>query len=152
MDSENKVVLFYCEWYDPTRGTKIDKTYGTVEIQMDRRYNNYDPFIMSHIVRQVYYVPYPSFVPRKRGCCVVIKTKPLGHIETNDLVEDIAYQVDEVEEINYVIADEHTTSLSDTMVEGHQVDEDEDHKEFGSEDNITSDDEDDMDDEHEDLE
>ena len=151
LDSENKVVLFYCEWYDPTRGTKIDKTYGTVEIQMDRRYKEYDPFIMSNIVRQVYYVPYPSFVPRKRRCCVVIKTKPLGHIETDDLVEDVAYQVDEVE-VNDVIPDEHTTSLSDTMVEGNQVDEDEDHEDSGSEDNITSDDEDDMDDKHDDLE
>ena len=37
LESENKVVLFLCEWYDPTRGTKIDKSYGTVEIQMGRR-------------------------------------------------------------------------------------------------------------------
>lgn len=47
---------------------------------------------MSHIVRQVYYVPYPSIMPRKRGCVVVMKTKPLGHIETRDLVEGVAYQ------------------------------------------------------------
>src|SRR3954471_11972639 len=78
--------------------------------------------IMLHVVRQVYYVPYPSFVPRKRGCCVVIKTKPIGHIETDDLVDDFAHQVDEVEQINDVIADEQTTSLFDTMVEGHLVD------------------------------
>ena len=159
LDSENKVVLFFCDWYDPsTRGTKIDKTYGTVEIRMDRRYNEYDPFIMSHIVRQVYYIPYPSIVPRKRGWSVVIKTKPLGHIDTGDLVEDVAYQVDEVGQINDVIAVEQITSLSDTMVEGDQVDAsillsendvDEEDEEFGSEDNITSDDENDMDDDFE---
>ena len=159
LDSENKVVLFFCDWYDPsTRGTKIDKTYGTVEIRMDRRYKEYDPFIMSHIVRQVYYVPYPSIVPRKRGWSVVIKTKPLSHIDTDDLVEDVAYQVDEVEQINDVIAVEQITSLSDTIVEGDQVDAsillsendvDEEHEEFGSEDNITSDDENDMDDDFE---
>ena len=77
-------------------------------------------------------------------------------------MEDAAYQVDEVEQINDVIADEQITSLSDTTVEGYQVDAsillvdnnvDEEHdKEFESEDNITSDDENDMDDEHEDLE
>ncbi|CAL5213134.1 unnamed protein product [Lathyrus oleraceus] len=88
---------------------------------MDRRYKEYDPFIMSHIVRQVYYVPHPSIVSRKQGWCVVIKTKPFGHIETGDLVEDVAYQVDE-EQINDVIAIEQITSLFDTMVEAHQVD------------------------------
>ena len=75
----------------------------------------------------------------------------MGHIETDNLVQDVAYQVDEVE-VNDVIPDEHTTSLFDTMVEGNQVDKDEDHEDCGSEDNITSDDEDDMDDEHDDLE
>ncbi|CAK8563892.1 unnamed protein product [Lathyrus sativus] len=121
---------------------------------MDRRYKEYDPFIMSHIVRQVYYVPYPSIVPCKRGWSVVIKTKPLGHIETGDLLEDVAYQVDEVEQINDVIAVEQNTSLFDTTVEGHQVDAsillDENnnydkHEDFGSEDNITSDYDNDMD-------
>lgn len=34
--SENKGVLLYCDWYDPSsRGTKIDKAYGIVEILMD---------------------------------------------------------------------------------------------------------------------
>ncbi|KAI5443990.1 hypothetical protein KIW84_012571 [Lathyrus oleraceus] len=131
LDSENKFVLFYYDWYDPSsRGT-------------------------------CYYVPYPSIVPRKRGWCVVIKTKPFGHIETDNLVEDVAYQVDEVEQINDVISVEQITSLSDTMVEGHQVDAfillvennmDEEHEELGSKDNITSDDENDMDEEHEDFE
>ncbi|CAK8567635.1 unnamed protein product [Lathyrus sativus] len=116
---------------------------------------------MSHIVRQVYYVPYPSIVPCKQGWSIVIKTKSLGHIETGDLVEDVAYQVDEVEQINDVIAVEQITSLSDTMVEGHQVDVsilldendvDDEHEKFGSKDNITSDDNNDMDEEHEDFE
>lgn len=128
---------------------------------MDRRYKKYDPFIMSHIVRQVYYVPYPSIVTHKRGWCFVNKTKPLDHIEIDDLVEDVAYQVDEVEQINDVISVEQFTSLSDTMVEGHQVNAsillvennmDEEHEELGSEDNLTSDDENDMDEEHEDFE
>ena len=86
----------------------------------------------------------------------------MGRIEADDLVEDVAYQVDEVEQINDVIADEQITSLSDTMVEGHQVNasillvdnnvNEEHDEEFGFKDNITSDDENDIDDEHEDLE
>ncbi|CAK8530727.1 unnamed protein product [Lathyrus sativus] len=121
---------------------------------MDQRYKEYDPFIMSHIVKQVYYVPYPSIVPHKRGWSVVIKTKPLGHIETGDLVEDVAYQVNKVEQINDTIAVEQITSLSGTTVEGHQVDAsilldenemDNEHEKFGSEDNITSDYDNDMD-------
>lgn len=63
---------------------------------MDQRYKEYDPFIMSDIVRKVYYVPYPSIHPRKWRWCVVIKTKQLGHIETDDPVEDVAYQDDEI--------------------------------------------------------
>lgn len=85
----------------------------------------------------------------------------MGHIETDDLVEDVAYQVDEVEQINNVIVIKQITRLSDTMVERHQVDAsillvennvDKEHEELGFEDNITSDDENDMDEEHEDFE
>lgn len=46
---------------------------------------------MVHSVRQVYYVPYPSIRGGKHGWSVVIKSKPLGHIETDDIMEDIAY-------------------------------------------------------------
>ncbi|CAL5193609.1 unnamed protein product [Lathyrus oleraceus] len=101
---------------------------------------------MSHIVRQVYYVPYPSILQRKRGWCDVIKTKPSSHIETDDPVEDVDYQVDEIYQINDVIEVEQITSLCDTMVvRGHQVDTsmllvendvDEEHAEFGFKDKI----------------
>ena len=128
---------------------------------MERKYKEYDPFIMSHIVKQVYYVPYPSIQPRKRVWCVVIKTKPLGHIETDDLVEDAAYQDDEISQINDVVEVEQITNLCDTLAEGHQIDAsmllvdnnmDEEHEEFGSEDIIGSDDENNMDEEHEEFE
>ncbi|XP_058763487.1 uncharacterized protein LOC131636921 [Vicia villosa] len=130
LDSENKVVLFYCDWYDPSaRGTKINKKYNTVEIKMDRRYKHYDHFIMAHLVRQVYY------------------TKPIGHIETDELVEDLAYQVDEMSQNNHVIEVEQLTSLCDNEVEGQQVDSsvllpsnnvDEDDEESEAEDNFES--------------
>ncbi|CAK8562688.1 unnamed protein product [Lathyrus sativus] len=117
---------------------------------MDRGYKEHDPFIMSHIVKQVYYVPYLSNQPRKCGWCVVIKIKPLGHIEPDDLVKDVTYQDDEISQINNVVEVEQSTNLCDTMVEGHQIDAyvllvennmDEEHEEFGSEDTIGPDEE-----------
>lgn len=62
-------------------------------------------------------------------------------------MEDIAYQDDEILQINYVIEVEQITSFCDTMVEGQKVDQsilflvnnmDEEHEEFGFEDNIKS--------------
>ncbi|XP_058784597.1 uncharacterized protein LOC131659423 [Vicia villosa] len=88
-----------------------------------------------------------------RGLCVVIKTKPIGHIETDDIVEDLAYQVDEVGPINDVIAVGQITNLSNITNEGYEVDasvllvEDnvnEEHEGVGSEDSITSNDDNDM--------
>jgi len=62
-----RVVLFYCHWFDPTsRGTRVDPKYGIVEIRMDKRYNLFDPFISSHNIRQMYYVPYPT-IRRDKG-------------------------------------------------------------------------------------
>ena len=57
-----KVVLFYCEWFDPSRrGTRVDPKTKIVDIQMNLRYQPFDPFIMAQNVRQVYYISYPPF-------------------------------------------------------------------------------------------
>jgi len=35
--SDKKVVLFYCDWFDPSRrGIKVDSKYGIVDIRMDK--------------------------------------------------------------------------------------------------------------------
>lgn len=82
----------------------------------------------------------------------------MGHIETGKLVEDVSYHVDEISQINDVIEVEQITSLCDTVVKGHQVDAsmllkennvDEENYEFGPEDNIILDYENDMDEEFE---
>jgi hypothetical protein len=117
-------VLFYCDWFDPsTRGTKINKRYNTVDIRMDRRYKKFDPFIMAHNVRQVYYVPYPSTQPRKRGWSVAITTKPRGRIENDEIVDDeVAYQNDEISNVTEVIELEEVIGLLDSQVDGQEVD------------------------------
>ena len=109
-----RVVLFYCAWFDPTsRGTRIDPKYGTVDIRMDKRYNRFDPFIIAHNVRQVYYVPYPPTRRDKRGWCVAIKTKPRGSIESDNVADDVPYQVEEMSHVNEVIEVESICGLQD---------------------------------------
>ncbi|XP_004505399.1 uncharacterized protein [Cicer arietinum] len=91
-----KVALFYCEWFDPTknRGTKIHPQYQIVDIKMDKRYRPYDPFILVQKARQVYYVPYPEMCRDKRGWCVAITTKSKGHVEIDNTKDEMSYQSD----------------------------------------------------------
>jgi hypothetical protein len=120
--NQDKVVLFYCEWFDPShRWTKMNKITNNVDIRVGKKYNVYDPFIMAHNVRQVYYVPYPPTQPRKRGWSVAIKTKPRGRIETEDPTDEIE-QVDEISHVNDIIEVERVTSWLDEQVEGEHVD------------------------------
>ena len=57
-----RVVLFNCEWYDPTRlgGTRKRNHYKIIEINHTKRYEKFDPFILTQNARQVYYLPYPK--------------------------------------------------------------------------------------------
>lgn len=126
VEQDNKVVLFYCEWFDPRNGTKIDPKYKTVDIRMDRRYNAFDPFILASKVTQVYYVPYPSHHRRKQGWCAAIKTKPRGQIETDDIIPNIevAYQDNEMSHVPEVIEVDPVTNLIDREADGQEIDSD----------------------------
>jgi hypothetical protein len=74
-----KVVLFQCDWFDPSsQGTRIDN-YGNVEIKKSRRYNNYDPFILAQQAEQVYFTSFPE---GKQGWLGVIKTKARNTIQS----------------------------------------------------------------------
>jgi hypothetical protein len=99
LDDMNTVVLFYCNWFDPSsRGTKFNSKTNTVDIKMNKRYQPFDPFAMAHNVRQVYFVPYPSTRVDKRGWCTAIMTKPRREIEKDVIDEDVdhPYQIDEM--------------------------------------------------------
>lgn len=123
LDYPKRIVLFYCNWFDPSsRGTNLNKKYNIVDIQMSRRYHMFDPFIMAHNVRQVYYVPYPATQTEKRGWCVAIKTKPRGRIEIDVSELDEPYQTDEMSRANEVIEVEPISCLQDTQVVGEEVD------------------------------
>ncbi|WJX83272.1 hypothetical protein P8452_65944 [Trifolium repens] len=105
LDYKKAVVLFYCNWYDPSnRGTKYNSKTNTVDIKMNRRYQPFDPFAIAHNVRQVYYAPYPSTQTDKRGWCAAITTKPRGRIEKDGEEEEAEpYQLDEMGNVNQVI-------------------------------------------------
>ena len=95
--SNKIVVLFYCDWFDPsTRGARVVSKYGIVDILIDRRYVPFDPFTIAHNVQQVYYVPYPTSRRDKRGWCVAIQMKHRGCIDSNDVEVEVPYQVDEM--------------------------------------------------------
>ena len=43
-----RCVLFNCEWFDPSsRGTRIHRKYGIVEVNKNWHYSKYDPFIFA---------------------------------------------------------------------------------------------------------
>jgi len=54
----------------------------------------FDPFILAHNVRQVYYAPCPTSRKEKKSWCVAIKTKRRGRIESLDMGDDVPYQID----------------------------------------------------------
>ncbi|KAK2451521.1 hypothetical protein QL285_010569 [Trifolium repens] len=123
LDYNKAVVLFYCDWYDPSRrGTKYNPKTNTVDIKMNRRYQPFDPFAIAHNVIQVYYVPYPSTQTDKRGWCAAITTKPMGQIEKDGIEEVEPYQLDEMaNNVHEVIEVEPFTALSVGAEEAEEV-------------------------------
>ncbi|XP_058775568.1 uncharacterized protein LOC131649832 [Vicia villosa] len=101
-----KVVLFQCDWFDPSsQGTKMDN-YGNVEIKKSRRYQNYDPFVLSQQADQVYFTSFPE---GQQGWLGVIKTKARSTIqsmEKNKHETTDAYQDDDVHQIPIVVSND----------------------------------------------
>ncbi|CAK8571201.1 unnamed protein product [Lathyrus sativus] len=120
----HKVALFYCQWFDPKRGrgTKVHPHYDIVDIKMNKKYDRYDPFIISQKAKQVYYVPYPEMRVDKRGWCAVIKTKPRGRIEVVDIDDDTPYQDEEMAHVEQITEIEDITGLHDETHSDEEVD------------------------------
>jgi hypothetical protein len=78
-----RVVLFKCSWFDPTSniGTRVHKHHGIVEVNSQRRYSKYEPFILAQQAIQVYYTPYPEKRRDNTNWLVVIKTKARSTID-----------------------------------------------------------------------
>ena len=117
-----KIPLFYCQWYDPTsRGTRTHPQYKIVQINKRRRYRFYDPFIISQKARQVYFVDYPNTCKDLRDWCVAIATKPRGHVEVDEIIQETQehespFQADE--SIVPMVAIEMVGGLADETIQG----------------------------------
>lgn len=118
----NKIAIFYCEWFDPTRnrGTRVHPHYNIVDIKMNRRYGRYDPFILAEKARQVYYVPYPETCKDLRGWSAVITTKPRGHVEVEDIEDEEPYQADEMSPVVPITEVEPLQGLLDETINGFE--------------------------------
>nr|GMD42807.1 uncharacterized protein LOC109185082 [Ipomoea batatas] len=112
-----KVVLFNCEWFDPTpnTGTNLNSDSGLAEVHSRKRYRKYDPFIIAQNACQVCYIPYPRSKREKLNWWVVLNVRPRGtidnaykHIETyqQDSIHvptnDVSVVQEEVEELLHV--------------------------------------------------
>ncbi|KAK6803219.1 hypothetical protein RDI58_001003 [Solanum bulbocastanum] len=90
---KKKIVLFRCEWFDPShRGIKMDHQHNIIEVKHTRKYRSYDPFIIEQNAKQVFYASYP-LRRDKADWWVLIKSKPVERIEIDNVL-DVAYQID----------------------------------------------------------
>ena len=78
-----RTVLFKCEWFDPTLniGTRVHPKYNIVELNHQRRFNKYEPFVLAQQTTQVYYCPYPSLRCDRTDWWVVNKIKARAIVE-----------------------------------------------------------------------
>jgi predicted RNA-binding protein with PIN domain len=68
-----KIVFFNCDWFDPNRGTQ-ENQFGMVEVKHADWLHGCDPFILAHLVEQVYYMSYPC--QKMSAWWVVYKVNP----------------------------------------------------------------------------
>jgi len=132
-----KIPLFYCDWFDPTInvGTRFHSQYNLVEIKLSGRYEPYDPFIHPQKDIKVYYVTCPNICKNLHGWCIPIKTKSQGHVQVDNINDELSYQADERSNVLPVTRIEHLQCLVDTSkvevvddddIEAHNHDDDED--------------------------
>ncbi|XP_072079067.1 uncharacterized protein [Arachis hypogaea] len=140
-----RVVLFKCEWFDPTigKGTKVNKEYGIIQIRKNRRYVKYDPFIIAHKAIQVYFAPHPMSNTREKAeWWFIFKTKARGEIEI-ETTEDFAYQEDDTNQSNNHISNDIDiiVDLLDTNSTRYEEEEEEEEEEDNDDDDDDDDDE-----------
>nr|GLL26675.1 uncharacterized protein LOC109157962 [Ipomoea trifida] len=83
-DPIKKVVLFKCEWFDPTLnvGSRLNSEYGIAEVHCKKRSKKYNPFIIAQSASQVCYIPYPQGIKEKMNWWVVLNVQPRGTIDS----------------------------------------------------------------------
>lgn len=75
-----KVVFFLRKWFDQTsRGMRDLKRHYIIEVRHTRKYEAYDPFIITQNVKKVYYAPY-LLCRNNFNWWIVIKTKMIEQV------------------------------------------------------------------------
>lgn len=79
---DKKVVLFKCEWFDPSpSGTSVHPQFKLVSVNHRRRYNKYEPFVLATQASQVFYCEYPSKKSSKKDWWEACKIKARPIVE-----------------------------------------------------------------------
>ena len=87
--------LFKCDWYDTTgTGMRVHPHYKIVELNKQRRWPKYDPFVLAKQAIQVYYVAYPSKRRERADWLVACTVKARGTIEMSSM--ETAFQEEEI--------------------------------------------------------
>lgn len=73
--ADNEVFLFKCRWFDISRGMRVDKKHGLVEINNKRLLKKDEHFVFAFQAIQVYYMPYASSKRERQDWWVTVKTK-----------------------------------------------------------------------------
>ena len=109
-----RCVLFRCEWFDPSqrRGTRYSKINYTFEVNHQRKYRKYEPFVLADVAYQVFYISYPSGVTNKSSWWAALLNKPRVYPQ---------YGVEEGEQLPLVFQEDFMTStmeMSDALPNG----------------------------------
>ncbi|XP_057740313.1 histone chaperone ASF1-like [Arachis stenosperma] len=103
------------------KGIRKYKDYDIAEVNVTKKFRQYDPFIQPQNTRQVYYLPYPDLC--KSSWVVVVKTKLRGCIESDDKIDgQEPYQIDDSTHSKTVVDTDEPITLRSTVINDGIID------------------------------
>jgi hypothetical protein len=75
------LVLFECRWFHPINGIRKSPNIGLIEVNPNTKLPGYEPFVLPHQCKQVYYTPYPCCTGDLRNWWVVHHVPKRGDLE-----------------------------------------------------------------------
>ena len=83
-----RYVLFKCSWYDltPRTGIRIHPNYNLVEVNVNKRFNKFEPFIFEVQASQIFYLEYLMKRRRPNEWLSVCRMKPRSNIEMSNTI------------------------------------------------------------------
>jgi hypothetical protein len=113
-DKDLRVVFFYCDWFHPTRGTRVNK-YGMVEIKHEERVRGHDNFVLGLQCQQVNYMTYPC--PKFSAWWVVYEVNPREPLPIHSDSCYPACNLEDKENYGIVQEDDLATSFNVEIIE-----------------------------------